>query len=159
MTMQGRLNVKRDRAGRYPEGGFTLLETVMVLLLLSLVLGLASVHFAGRMPAVKLDAAARELAATVRHPKSLACARREEKTITIDLDGKTFGIDGMAAKSLPPEIRIKVVDPHAGEIFTGRHDLVFPASGGAAGGAVVLWNETRVRSVRLDPVVGAAIVK
>jgi hypothetical protein len=150
-------NAKRLRADRCPAGGFTLLETIMVLFLLSFVLGLAAVHFADRIPSAKLDATARELLATMKYAKSLARLHHEEKTVAVDLDRKMFGIDGMAVRNVPSEIGMKIVDPYAGEILAGRHDFVFHASGGVDGSMIVLSNGTRMRSIHLDPVVGAAI--
>ncbi len=159
MTRDGRAlpDAKRLHADRCPESGFTLLETIVVLFLLSLVLGLAAVHFAGRIPGAKLDATARELLVTARYAKSLARLHHEEKTVAVDLDKKMFGIDGIAARNVPSEIGMKIIDPYDGEIVTGKYDFVFHASGGVDGSTIVLWNETRMRSIHLDPVVGAAI--
>jgi type II secretory pathway pseudopilin PulG len=154
---QALLDAKRLHAHRCPAGGFTLLETIVVLFLLSLVLGLAAVHFAGRIPSAKLDATARELLATMKYANSLARQHHGEKTVAVDLDKKMFGIDGMAARNVPSEIGMKIVDPYDGEIVTGRHDFVFHASGGVDGSTIVLWNETRMRSIHPDPIVGAAI--
>ncbi|MBE0556166.1 MAG: prepilin-type N-terminal cleavage/methylation domain-containing protein, partial [Proteobacteria bacterium] len=93
------------------KNGFTLLEVIIVLALVTLVLGLSSVFIAGYLPSVKANAAGREISGMIRHARSLARLNRETRSFVIDLDRRTYGIEGLATKSFPPEARIRVIDP------------------------------------------------
>ncbi|MCE5265147.1 MAG: prepilin-type N-terminal cleavage/methylation domain-containing protein, partial [Deltaproteobacteria bacterium] len=100
--------------------GFTLLEIVIVLFLITLILGLSTVFFAGYLPSVKVNATGREIAGMIRQARSLARMNMESRTVAIDLDGRTYGIEGLAPKSFPPDTRIRVIDPFSSEIAQGK---------------------------------------
>lgn len=139
--------------------GFTLIELMIVLVLISLIIGLSAVYFARSMPSIKLGAAVRELSATIRHVRTLAMNDGKFRTLNIDLDAKRYGIEGLGYKSLDPGITIMVLDPSAGEVRKGIYPLVFQASGGVQGGTIILGSGKREISIGLDPVVGSVVVK
>lgn len=139
--------------------GFTLLELIIVLFLISLIMGLVGVFFANTLPSNKFNATVREIVASIRYARSLAQSSGENETITIDLDSRKYALPGRGEKPIPPEVNIKVVDPLSGDITTGRYQMLFPAFGGAEGGTIVLWDKKRVASISLDPVVGSVVVK
>jgi general secretion pathway protein H len=139
--------------------GFTLLETVIVLLLISLSLGLSAVYFAGFLPAVRFDTAGRELAATLRQARNLARLDGENRTVFIDLDGGTYGIGDGARRSIPPGSRLAVYDPLAGEIIGGVYTIVFHPHGGMRGGTVWLRGEKKSLRVELDPILGTGVLR
>jgi prepilin-type N-terminal cleavage/methylation domain-containing protein len=139
--------------------GFTLLELIIVLFLISLITGMSAVFFANTLPSHRFNATVREIVAAVRYSRSLAQARGENETISIDLDARKYTMPGRGEKILPPDVNIKVVDPLSGEITTGRYQLLFPGFGGAEGGTIVLWDKKRIASISLDPVVGTAVIR
>jgi prepilin-type N-terminal cleavage/methylation domain-containing protein len=139
--------------------GFTLLELMIVLFLISLIMGMAGVFFANTLPSNKFNATVREIVASIRYARSLAQVNGENETLTIDLDSKKYALLGRGEKPIPPEVNIKVVDPLSGDVTTGRYQLLFPSFGGAEGGTIVLWDKKRVASISLDPVVGSVVVK
>ncbi len=139
--------------------GFTLLELIIVLALVVLILGLTSLFVAGRLPSAKANAAGREIAGMIRHARALARLNMESRRFVIDLDNRTYGIEGLTAKALPPEARVRIVDPLAGEIVGGRYPIVFTPTGGAGGGTIVLTWGRKVIRIELDPIMGAAVLK
>jgi general secretion pathway protein H len=141
------------------EDGFTLLEMLIVLFLMTLIVGIATVYFANRLPSSRFTATARELAASMRYARSLAQIKGEAQTLTLDLDAKKYGIEGRPEKSIPADVNVKVVDPVNGDIVEGAYRFVFPAFGGAEGGTVVLWNDKKSVSIDIDPVVGAVVAQ
>lgn len=146
-------------AGYNAQAGFTLLEIIIVFFLMTMILGLSTVYFVNRLPAAKFDATAREIMATVRHARSLAMANSETKTVTIDIDQRRYGIDGLGVRNIPEDIGIKVRDPFSGEVLKGKYRLTFQAGGAAGGGTIIIWSDKRSQSIQLDPVVGAVAIK
>ena len=138
-------------------GGFTLLELIIVLFLGALMVGMGIVAMMGRLPAAKLDAAAREMSATMRQARALARTHMAKQSIVVDLDGRSFGIEGRPSRKIPEEIGVRIDEPPAGEADRGVHRLVFAPHGGIDGGAVVLTAGRRVVTFRPDPVTGFAV--
>jgi general secretion pathway protein H len=138
--------------------GFTLLELIIVLFLITLILGLSSVFFANTLPSGRFNASAREMAATIRQARHLAQLNGEKQVLTIDMDTRSYGLKGQGEKILPPGIHIKVIDPLAGEITSGSYRMAFHVAGNTEGGTVVLWNDAKVAQINIDPVAGAVII-
>jgi len=139
--------------------GFTLLELIVVLFIISIILGMSAVFFANTLPSNKFNATVREIVATIRHARSLAQVNSQTETITIDLDAKRYGLEGRAEKIIPPAVYVKVVDTFSGDITTGKCQIIFPAYGGAEGGTIILWDKKKTVTIRLDPVVGSVVTK
>src|SRR5512135_2874133 len=98
--------------------GFTLLELIIVMFLVGLMLSLAAVLFSNTLPSSKFSATTREVAATIRHARTLAQLRGENQTVTIDMETRKYGIDNAAAKDIPSGISIKIIDPQLGDVQT-----------------------------------------
>jgi prepilin-type N-terminal cleavage/methylation domain-containing protein len=139
--------------------GFTLLELIIVIFLITLMLGLSAVFFANTLPTGRFNAATREIAATIRQARHLALLKGEKQTIMIDMDSRSYGIKGLGNKTLTSGINIKVTDPLAGDITRGQYHMAFHTTGNAEGGTIVLWNNSREARINIDPVAGAVIIK
>jgi hypothetical protein len=99
------------------------------------------------------------MSATIRHAKHLALINGEPQTVTINLDSRNYGIEGIAYKNIPSAITIKVIDPLLGEIRNGKYPIIFSATGGTEGGTIVLSTNKKTASIELDPVVGSVVIR
>jgi general secretion pathway protein H len=135
------------------ENGFTLLEIILVLFFITLIVGLTAVFFAGFLPSAKINASAREITGMIRYARSLARMNTESRTFTIDLDNRTYGIEGLGMKHFPPDILVKVIDPFSGdEIVRGKYPIVFHPIGGMTGGTIILSLREKEIRIDLDPI-------
>jgi len=141
------------------KSGFTLLEVILVLFLMSLILGLSTIFFANTLPSNRLNATAREISATIRHARDLALINGEKQTMTINLDSRYYRLEGVSQKNIPSGITLKVIDPLLGEIRQGEYLLIFNATGAMEGGTIVLSTEKKTVTIQLDPVVGSVVIK
>lgn len=141
------------------DGGFTLLELVIVMTLMVLMLGLAGMHFANRLPSVRLGAAGRELSGLIRMARVEAMNKAQEQTVTIDLDGRTFSLEGMVRRAVPEGIGITVIDPVAGSISRGKYDITADVSGSVEASEIILHDAKKKLRIEIDPVVGSVVVK
>ena len=142
------------------KNGFTLLEIIIVLFLVTLILGLSTVFFAGYLPSVKVNATGREISGMIRHARSLARMNMESRTVMIDLDNRTYGIEGLGTKFFPPDALIRVIDPFLGdEITRGKYPIVFNPAGGMTGGTIILSWRKKVIRIEMDPITGAVLIK
>jgi len=141
------------------ERGFTLLETIIVLSLVTLILGLSTVFFAGFLPSARLHATGREIAATIRHARYMSRMSMETRTVTIDLDKKSYAIDGQQTRTIPPETRIRIVDPLSGEIRQGEYSIVLRPAGSMTGTTILLSGGRKAMRIEMDPVTGAVLTR
>ncbi|MCK9197402.1 MAG: prepilin-type N-terminal cleavage/methylation domain-containing protein [Syntrophales bacterium] len=137
--------------------GFTLLEIIIVLLLVTLIMGLSAVFFSNFLPSVKFNAAGREMAAMIRHARALARMKMASQTFVIDLDNKTYGIEGLTTKQIPQDSSVKVIDPVAGEITRGKYSMVFNPAGSLGGGRIILSTRKKTLRIDMDPIMGAVL--
>ncbi len=157
-----RFNFSKPTLGRYKiinKAGFMLIELIIVLFLITLIIGLSTVIFANSLPSSKFNSIVREITSNIRYAKTSAKLKGENQIFYIDLDSRQYGTDGAPPKSLPPNINVKAVDPFLGEIYKGRYQAVFYSSGGLEGGTVIIFDNKRIATIYLDPVVGSIVVK
>lgn len=143
----------------FTDRGFTLLELILVVVIIVLVLGLATLFFASTISSAKLNGLSRDISSTIKQARFLARNKGETQTLIIDLDAKTYGIEGKDAKIIPPEITAKIIDPLSGEVFRGKYSLIFHDTGGIEGGTILLTYSKKTITIETDPVVGSIVVK
>jgi general secretion pathway protein H len=141
------------------KNGFTLLELMVVMALMTLVIGISTVFFANTLTSSTFNTTIRDVSTTIRHARSLAQIHGEQKAVTIDLDSKTYWIDGRNVREIPSDIQIKIIDPLYGDIFEGEYQIVSNAMGGVHGGTIVLWNDKKTVNIQPDPIIGSVVVK
>jgi prepilin-type N-terminal cleavage/methylation domain-containing protein len=140
--------------------GFTLLEMIVVIFLITLMVGISAVVFTRVLPSQKVDAAARELIAAFRLARSTAIMSGKWQVLTIEIEGKSYGIEGTEVmRKIPESVSIKVIDPLSGEITEGGYQFVFAPSGVTEGGTIILSAGKKVIALEIDPIVGAVISK
>jgi len=144
---------------RNTDNGFTLLEIIVVVTLIVFILGLATLFFGNTLPGARLNAAARELSATMRYAKILAQNNGEPQTVLINLDTGRYEIVGAQTRKLPENVNIRVADPITGETTRGEYAVLFHESGIVEGGTITLWNAKRALNIELDPIVGSVILR
>lgn len=139
--------------------GFTLLELIIVIVIIVLVLGMSTLFFASTVPSAKLNGLSKEMSSILKLARITAQNKGEKQTVIIDLDAKTFGIEGKEAKVIPPEITARVIDPLSGEVNRGKYSFIFYDTGGIEGGTILLTYNKKTMSIETDPVVGSIVVK
>jgi len=140
--------------------GFTLLELIIVILLISLIIGLSAVFLAGTLSSTSLDAVAREMVTTIRHARNLARSTGKSRSIIINLDSGVYSIEGEAERDIPEGVNIMVMDNLRGEeVREGTYSIAFNPIGTMGGGRIVLWNDRKRVYIDLDPIMGAKVIK
>jgi prepilin-type N-terminal cleavage/methylation domain-containing protein len=141
------------------ERGFTLIELIIVVVIIVLILGMSTLFFASTLPSAKLNGISREMSSMIKQARILAQNKGEKQTLIIDLDSRTYGIEGRSVKAIPPEITARVIDPLSGEVYRGKYSFIFHDTGGIEGGTILLTYSKKTVSIETDPVVGSIVMK
>jgi type II secretory pathway pseudopilin PulG len=137
--------------------GFTLLELMIVLFLAMLMMGMGIVVVMNRLPAAKLDATVREMSALMRQARILAKIQGEKQAIVVDLDAKSYGIEGKKSWKIPEEIRLEIDEISTGDVDKGIYRFFFSPFGGIDGGTIKLSIGQKTISIKPDPIMGFLI--
>ena len=86
--------VPRTRFPRHRAAGFTLLELIVVVVIAAAVVGLVVPRFAAVLPGVELKGAARDVATALRYARGRAIATRSEVAVVIDVDARSYRVEG-----------------------------------------------------------------
>jgi type II secretory pathway pseudopilin PulG len=141
------------------KSAFTLLELIIVLLLIFVILGLASLYFSTFLSSARLQATARELSTTLKQARSLSKIHEGKQVVDFDLDGRTYGIEGRRQRHIPSGLDFKITEPDGGEIQSGQYRLVFESNYGTEGPVFLLSSRRRAITVQLDPLLGSVVIK
>ncbi|MCC6345857.1 MAG: prepilin-type N-terminal cleavage/methylation domain-containing protein [Nitrospirales bacterium] len=141
------------------EKGFTLLELLIVMFLMTLLLGIAAVSLSNSLPSSQVNATARDIASTLKHARSLALLSGEDQVLSLDLNARRYGVEGKPFRAIPADIAVMVTTPLSGEIRSGTYRIVFRPMGVADAGTIIVSNSKRTVLIEADPVVGAVRLK
>ncbi|MDD4091629.1 MAG: prepilin-type N-terminal cleavage/methylation domain-containing protein [Smithellaceae bacterium] len=140
--------------------GFTLIEILVVLVLMSLILGISAAMLTNALSGAKHKAAAREIVATLKYAKHLAAAKNEKQIVQFDLDDGNYGIKGRRVSRIPEKTKIAIYesDLNAEPLTAGKYNLACEATGVGQWSRIGLFRDNQVIIIKSDPVMTALIV-
>ncbi len=119
--------------------GFTLLELLVVLLIVSLLVALVPPLFSGAVPGVKLKAAVRDLATAMRLARNQSITHDAETQVYLNLEAPAYAIGRQAARALPAGVELKVAPAaRRGTLETTTHVVRFFPDGSSSGTLIQL---------------------
>lgn len=142
--------------GKYVcQRGFTMIELLVVIFIMTLAMGLTATVFTRSLPSSRLDASVRELVAAFKQSRAQAISQGERRVLVVQLDERRYGLEGKTPKQWPDDVSVTVADPLVGDVIRGEYRFVFHPTGASEGGTVVLSAGKKRIQVDIDPVVGA----
>ncbi|WP_137747038.1 GspH/FimT family pseudopilin [Acidovorax sp. NB1] len=116
--------------------GFTLVELLVVLAISALLVGLAPMAFDRLRDSANYRDALRGIMMDMRAARQQALVSRVETSFVVDLERRSYRVDGQQARLIPEPLEIRVT--MAGEEANGREGagIRFFPGGGATGGSV-----------------------
>ncbi len=135
--------------------GFTLLELLVVLAIMTLAITLVAPLVSSAMPGVAIKSAARELTAGLRLARSRAIAQNREIVFRLDVQGRRYTV-GMRGKvrELPDDIDISFLTARSEQFSDSAANVRFFPDGGSTGGRIRLSHGKREFTVLVDWLTG-----
>ncbi|MFC7739020.1 GspH/FimT family pseudopilin [Roseomonas sp. GCM10028921] len=145
--------------GDVREAGFTLIEMLVVVAVIGLAIALVVGRGPARSPSLEAREAATEVALALRQARGLAIATNRRMTFVLDVGRRAYRVGDGPVHPLPPALDLAVITA-AGEAGEGRtaSAITFSADGSSSGGRIRLAAGSIRRVVAVDWLTGRVTV-
>jgi general secretion pathway protein H len=124
--------------------GFTLMELMVVLALLTLIFAVVPPLITSAIPGVELKASARRVATGLRLAREEAIRSGRDAAFTLDVDNRNFRVDGGYRETQLPEALTLKLEAAESEMLSETVGAVrFYPDGSSTGGRIVLSRDER----------------
>ncbi len=122
--------------------GFTLLELLIVLLMMTLALSVVGVNFSQRSDSTRLQASATELMSALRYARGQALGSQQEVTLNLDLASNSYRISSRGKKRfLGKNIAITMTTAQREIDSSQQGKIRFFPDGSSTGGRIILQQD------------------
>lgn len=139
---------------RVRQAGFTLLETLVVVTIMGLALGLIVTRGPMRSQALEMRAAVNDVAQGLRLARSKAIVSNSPARLTMDLAQHSFRIDNGASTALPHSLTVAMTAVSEETVGQRLAAIRFNGDGSASGGRIELTDGPRRAQVGVDWMTG-----
>jgi len=152
---------RSSHEARLLEGGFSLFELIVVLLIIAVASGLAAPGIASGWRAREVRSGTRTLAAVMRGLRERAVRRGVEQELVLEADGQTFHFGDGQEAVLPGGAAITAIRGGWRD-QDGRVTVTFYPNGGSSGIALIVGQQDgdSLRfAVQVDPMLGTVVIQ
>ncbi len=135
--------------------GFTLLEMLVVVLVLSLMVGLVVSRGPSQSPTLDARAAAGRLVQALRTARVAAITGSAPVRLEVDLARQSLASTAPGVTmQMPPSVRLSYVTAAGRAVDAGRAVVTFAPDGSSSGGALAVSSQSARDVVAIDPFTG-----
>jgi general secretion pathway protein H len=137
-----------------PAKGFTLFELLVVLVLVALIAAVSAPLLLKGLGRAEARGAAQDVAAALRRARSEAVVRNSDVVLTVDVNARSFRMDGAAAHVLPVKLEVELYTAQTEQIAADVGNIRFFPDGSSTGGEVVLADDRSKFHVQVEWLTG-----
>lgn len=142
------------------QGGFTLFELLLVLVIMAAGYALVVRLSSGGVSGAQLKSAARSVAAGLRDARGTAIARQENTALTVDLEHRTVQVGGASRpRALPERLELKLYTAQSEIVDEKKGAIRFYPDGSSTGGRITVASGERRFLVDVDWLTGRVTIK
>lgn len=128
---------------RLHEGGFSLIELMVVMMLVTLLFAIVGVSVSRSVEGAEIRNAAREITAGMRHTRGQAIIKRQQQIFQVDADNRTWQAAGREPVELPEGLSITINSARSEMTGENAFGIRFYPDGASTGGSVELLAQER----------------
>jgi len=161
MTRRPRLGsaAPSGTTSRAREGGFSLIELMVVMLIVSMLFALVGVSISRSIQGAEIRNASREIVAGIRHTRGQAIIQREQQTFQVDADSKTWTAAEREPVEIPEGLDITINTARSEMTGENAGGIRFYPDGASTGGSVELLAGERTWTVEVSWLTGEVSIK
>ncbi|WP_455201312.1 GspH/FimT family protein [Kaarinaea lacus] len=143
-----------NRQGWLSSNGFTLLELLMVLVLLSLMVIVVPPSLS-RSTTAELKILTQQLASALRYTRSKAIAAKAEATFNLDVEERWYQYPGVPhGQQFPESLRVKFTAARKEFVDSTTGAIRFYPDGSSTGGEIEISQMNRVQTITVSWITG-----
>jgi len=157
--MTGRARQRLLRRGRRSISGFTLVELLVVLVIVSLMLALVGTSISRNVSGAEMRQAAKKVAANLRYTRTRAILSKSEQVFLVDTEERSYTAAEREVEKLPEGMNVQLNTARSELTSETAGGIRFYPDGGSTGGNVRLEANGRVYQVNVAWLTGEASVQ
>ena len=141
------------------QGGFSLVEILVVLVMIALLFGLVGGSLYRSMDSVQVRKAGKSVVNALRHTRAQAIVHREERFLEVDLEARSYQAPGRDVEILPEAIELTLRTASMDILNDNRGRIRFYPDGSSTGGEITLMAGGTVWRVRVAWLTGEIVLE
>lgn len=150
--------VRRQSVRRH-QGGFTLVELIVVMVIIALVMGLVATSLSRSVSSAEARAATRKLVASLRYTRTKAIVDKAEKTFAVDIENRSYTAPGRKQVKLPKGVELTLTTARSEMTSESVGAIRFFPDGGSTGGHIEMYVNGREYRVNVAWLTGEATMQ
>ena len=134
--------------------GFTLLELIVVMVMIAVIAGFFSSGMMKSLKKAKLRAVSKDLVSAIRYTRGQAVVKHEQKTITFNVENKTYKAPRKKTVEIPEEIEMFVYTAESEIPDESSGSIRFFSDGSSTGGWVKLVQGEKIWKINVNWLTG-----
>ncbi|WP_376692662.1 GspH/FimT family pseudopilin [Wenzhouxiangella sp. EGI_FJ10409] len=149
----------RRSPARSRSGGFSLIELMVVMLIVSMLFAVVGVSVSRSVRGAEIRNASRDIVAGIRHTRGQAIIQRQQQVFHVDADARSWTAAGRDAVELPEGLDITIETARSELTGENAGGIRFYPDGASTGGSVELLAGERTWTVEVSWLTGEVSLK
>ncbi len=134
--------------------GFTLIEVIVVMVMIAVLAGMVASGMTDSLRKSKIRAVSKNLVSAMRYTRGQAVVKHEQKTISFNVEDKTYQAPRKKVVHIPDEIDINVYTADSEVADETRGSIRFFSDGSSTGGWVKLTHKNKIWKINVNWLTG-----
>ena len=134
--------------------GFTLIEVIVVMVMIAVLGGMVVSSMTDGLRKAKIRAVSKNLVSAMRYTRGQAVVKHEQKTITFNVEDKTYQAPRKKVVHIPDEIDINVYTADSEVADETIGSIRFFSDGSSTGGWVKLTHKNKIWKINVNWLTG-----